>query len=89
MESDNHPLPRIREIIATLCGFKYFSLIDLKDWVFHISIKQEDREKTTFLVWASFIQFRMMSQGFKNSPSIFRAIELILKVLIGSICLVY
>jgi hypothetical protein len=69
---------------------KYFSLIDLKDGFFHIPIKKEDREKTTFYTGKKLMQFIRMAQGFKNSPAIFqRAMNLIFGDLMRRCCIVY
>ncbi|KAG0442406.1 Retrovirus-related Pol polyprotein from transposon 17.6 [Dictyocoela muelleri] len=90
VEQDNFEIPRIKELISTLYGKKYFTRIDLKDGFFQIPIKKTDREKTAFYTGSRLMEFNRMPQGYKNSPAIFqRAMHLIVKNLIGNCCIVY
>ncbi|KAG0438461.1 Retrovirus-related Pol polyprotein from transposon opus [Dictyocoela muelleri] len=91
VELDDFEIPNIQNIIRTLNGMRVFSLIDLNDGFFQVSLVKEDREKTTFLDANNrLMQFTVMPQGFKNSPAIFqRGMNIILKGLIGKICLNY
>ncbi|KRH92645.1 DNA dependent reverse transcriptase [Pseudoloma neurophilia] len=68
-----------------------FSLIDLKDGYFQVPLHSEDREKTTFLTPDNrLMQFKVMSQGYKNSPAIFqRGMRMVLERLIGKKCYNY
>lgn len=90
VELDGFELPKISEIINTLRGQEYFTKIDLKDGFFQIDIKDSDKEKTAFFTGKRLMQFCKMPQGYKNSPAIFqRVMLLVLKGLVGEICLVY
>lgn len=90
VEQENYPLPKIQDVISTLTGKNYFSLIDLKDGFFHIDIKAEDRYKTAFYCGNRLMQFNKMPQGFKNSPSIFQqAMQYIFGDLIDKACIIY
>jgi hypothetical protein len=90
VEPDGFELPKISEIISVLRDQKYFTRLDLKDGFFQIPIRKEDKEKTAFFTGKKLMQFTRMPQGFRNSPAIFqRAMTLVLKDLIGKICLVY
>jgi len=42
---NNHPLPRIDDLLDRLNGAKYFSQIDLKSRYYQIHIADEDVEK--------------------------------------------
>lgn len=83
-------MPKIQEIVNTLGGMKYFTLIDLENEFFHVKIREEDKEKTAFMAGNRLMQCKRMPQGYKNSSAIFQhAMELILTGLVGEKCLVY
>jgi hypothetical protein len=87
---DAYNLPRIDEVFIAIRDMKYFSVIDLKDGYFQIPIEESDQEKTTFAVGNRLMKFKMMPQGFKNSPAIFqRVMNIILEGLIGKCCISY
>ncbi|EEQ81308.1 hypothetical protein NCER_102322 [Vairimorpha ceranae BRL01] len=57
---------------------------------FQVPIRELDKEKTAFYTGSRLIRFTKMPQGFKNSFAIFqRAMQLILKDLLGACCVVY
>lgn len=90
MPQDEFEIPKIAELISQLRDMKYFSVIDLKDGFFHINIRPQDKEKTTFYTGSRLMQFVKMPQGYKNSPAIFqRAINLMFSEIIGKKCLIY
>ena len=60
-----YPIPRVEGLIERLGGSKYFTILDLKDAYWHISIKEEDRPKTAFVLplpWGKF-QWNRMTFG--------------------------
>ncbi|KAG0437833.1 Retrovirus-related Pol polyprotein from transposon opus [Dictyocoela muelleri] len=78
-------------MINSLNGYKYFTLLDMKDGFFQVPLCEADRDKTTFLD-ASYrlMRFTKMPQGYKNSPAIFqRGMSIILDGFIDKICLLY
>lgn len=80
----------INELLATLNGQKYFTVIDLKDVFFQVPIRKEDREKPTFATEEGLFQLKVMPQSYKNSPAIFqRGMSIMLKGLINNICIGY
>ena len=90
VEKNNYTVPHPQMIIEKTFGKKWFSVIDLKDGYFQILLKEEDRHKTAFLFMNKLYQWRVMPQGFKNSPAIFQAVmERVLEGLIGVVCVVY
>ncbi|KAG0428021.1 Retrovirus-related Pol polyprotein from transposon opus, partial [Dictyocoela muelleri] len=91
VDLDRFTIPNIREILHSLHGAKYFSLIDLKDGFFQVPLRSEDKEKTAFLDGKNrLMQFTKMPQGFKNSPAIFqRGMYMVLKEYIGTKCFSY
>lgn len=87
---DEFELPKISELLSKLRGKKWFTTIDLKDGFFHISVKEEDRDKTTFSTGLKLMRFKKMPQGYKNSPAIFqRAMNVVFRDLIEKCCVVY
>ena len=79
------------ELIRTLYNKKHFSIIDLKDGYFQVPLSIQDREKTAFLTPDKrLFQFKVMPQGYKNSPAIFqRGMTMILEGLLDVACVVY
>ena len=47
--TDSWPLPRIYEMLARLCGAKYFSKLDLRDGYHQVPVKESDRFKMAFM----------------------------------------
>ena len=87
---DKYSLPRMDSIVHGLYGKRFFSKIDLKDGFFHIPIREQDRHKTAFRVGNKLYEWKVMPQGFINSPAIFqRYMDLTLEGLIGKCCYVY
>ncbi|KAG0436316.1 Retrovirus-related Pol polyprotein from transposon opus [Dictyocoela muelleri] len=88
---DSFNIPNIQEIIHSLNNKKIFSVLDLKDGLFQVPLRDEDKEKIAFLDTRNrLLQFRMMPQGFKNAPAIFqRGMFLVLDGLIGDKCFSY
>ena len=67
-------------IVHGLYGKRFFSKIDLKDGFFHIPIREQDQHKTAFRVGNKLYEWKVMPQGFINSPAIFqRYIDLTLE----------
>ena len=65
------PLPRADELIDNMRGSSIYSVIDLKSGYFQISLKEEDREKTVFVLpWGKY-QWKRMPQGLLGAPFTF------------------
>lgn len=47
---DNYALPRIEEILDSLSGNTYFSVLDMKSGYHQIDIAEEHKERTAFTV---------------------------------------
>lgn len=87
---DEFEIPRISQLMTVLRDQAWFTTIDLKDGFYHIKVRDEDKEKTTFAARTKLYQFKYMPQGFKNSPAIFqRAMTLMFEDLIDVCCLIY
>ncbi len=48
VELDVYAIPNIQEILPIIRGHRWFAVIDLKDRLFQVDIKEEDKEKTPF-----------------------------------------
>jgi len=71
-KGDVFPLPRIDNIMDKLGGCKYFTSIDLKHAFWQIKMREEDKEKTSFICGNRLWQYRRMAFGLKNSPATFQ-----------------
>jgi hypothetical protein len=87
---DSYPLPVFQETTSSLYGSKYFSVLDCHSGFWHMSIKEEHRERTGFTVPSGHYEFNRLPFGLANSPSNFqRLMDLVLKNLIVSEVWVY
>lgn len=88
--ADKYPIPDINDVLANLGGNQYFTVLDLKSGFHQIPLREEDREKTAFSINNGKFEFTRLPFGLKNAPAIFqRALDDILRQLIGKICYVY
>ena len=71
-KSDVFPLPRIDNIMDKLVNCRYFTSIDLKHAFWQIPMREEDKEKTSFICGNRLWQYRRMAFGLKNSPATFQ-----------------
>ncbi|KAE8263110.1 hypothetical protein A4X09_0g7315 [Tilletia walkeri] len=69
---DRYPLPTIDGIFHTLCGKKVFSSLDAIRGYHQLDIKEEDRWKTAFVCHRGLYQYKRVSFGLRNAPSIFQ-----------------
>ena len=89
-ESDKHRLPNIDDILDTMQGNEYFSVLDLKEGYYQIELEPSDRYKTAFTINNKKYEWNVMPMGYKNAPAIFqRIMEQELREWLGSGCLVY
>ena len=84
------PIPLIRDIFDQLQGAKIFSTLDMKSGFHQLPIDPRDQEKTAFTCHRGIFEFTRLSMGLSNSSAAFqRAMEVVLKGLLGDICMVY
>ncbi|XP_043496455.1 uncharacterized protein LOC122520459 [Polistes fuscatus] len=69
---DRYPLPLIEDQLDQLQGANYFSTLDLKNGFFHVSIEEESRKYTAFIVPDGHYEFLKVPFGLCNSPSVFQ-----------------
>ena len=68
-KKDGFPLPRIDEVVDSLKGCKYFSLIDMASGYSQVPVAEEDRHLTAFVVPHGLFQYKTMPFGLCNSPA--------------------
>ena len=88
---DNYALPRIEEILDSLAGNTYFSVLDMKSGYHRIEIVEEHKERTAFTAGPlGFYEFNQMSFGLANAPAIYQRLqEQCLGDLHPKICFIY
>lgn len=88
--SDTYPIPDINSTLASLGDSKFFTTLDLTSGFHQIAMKERDIPKTAFSTMNGKFEYVRLPFGLKNAPAIFqRAIDDVLKELIGKICYVY
>lgn len=76
---DQYPLPMITEILGTLAGHKFFSVLDATEGFHQVNLHPDSRHFTAFLTPIGLYQYKRVPFGFTNSPAIFqRAINEVL-----------
>lgn len=87
---NTYPLPRIDTLLDQLQGHKFFSAIDLASGYHQIKLSRDAGPKTAFRTPDGLYQWTVMPFGLSNAPSVFQqAMHVVLKGLIGKICLAY
>ena len=90
LKHDCFPIPLIRDIFDQLQGATIFSTLDLKSGYHQLPIHPDDQEKTAFVCHAGQFEFLRLPMGLKTATQKFqRAMEIVLKGLIGKICMIY
>ena len=88
---DSYCLPRIEEILDSLAGAKYFSVLDLKSGYHQVEIAEHHKERTAFSVAPlGFFEYNRMAMGLANAPATYqRLMESVLGDLHLTICMVF
>jgi len=71
---DTYPLPISEETTATLCGFKYFTVLDCYNLFWQISIR-DHMERTGFSVPCGNFELKKLPFGLSNSPASFQELK--------------
>jgi transposase InsO family protein len=88
---DAYALPRIEELLDTLAGSKYFSVLDLKSGYHQVEVREEHKERTAFTVAPlGFFEYNRMAMGLANAPATYqRLMEECLGDLHLKVCMVF
>ena len=70
---DSYALPRIEEVLDSLGGAKYFSVLDMKSGYYQVEVDEDHKERTAFSVGPlGFWEFRRLPFGLNNSPATYQ-----------------
>ena len=88
---DSYALPRIDDMLDTLSGSTYYTVLDMKSGYHQIEVEEEHKERTAFTAGPlGFYEYNRLPFGLSNSPATYqRLMEDILGELNYQICLVY
>ena len=88
---DSYALPRIEEILDSLAGSKYFSVIDMKSGYHQIELEEDHKQRTAFTVGPlGFFEWNRLPFGLSNAPATYqRLMENCLGDLNMKICIIY
>ena len=88
---DSYALPRIEEILDSLGGAKYFSVLDMKSGYHQIEIEESHKPRTAFTVGClGFWEFNRLAFCLVNSSATYqRVMENCLGELNTTICFIY
>ena len=85
-----HPLPIMTDIIDTMQGKEYFTLLDLKSGYWQVPLSNQARRYCGMITQLGTFQWKVLPFGLKNGPAHFqREMRETLGDLIGKICEVY
>lgn len=69
---DQYTTPCIDDVLHSMTGSKWFSVLDLRSGYYQIAMAEEDKEKTAFICPLGFFQFERMPQGITGAPATFQ-----------------
>jgi len=67
-KSDIFPLSSINDMLSSLQGAKYFSVLDCNKGFYQILMDENSKEMTSFITQTGTYQWLRMPMGLKNSP---------------------
>ena len=70
---DSYALPRIEELLDTLAGSKYFTVLDMKSGYHQVEVFEEHKCRTAFTVGPlGFWEFNRLPFGLNNAPATYQ-----------------
>lgn len=72
LEIDEHPLPTIDELFATMAGGKKFTKIDLQQAYLQLEVREEDRELLTLNTHRGLFRSTRLMYGIASAPAIWQ-----------------
>jgi len=77
---DEHPLPTIEELFASMSGGTIFAKIDLQQAYLQLAVAEEDRELLTLSTYKGLFRCNRLMYGVASAPAIWQhTMETILK----------
>ena len=88
---DSYALPRIDEVLDSLAGAKFFSVVDMKSGYYQVEVAEEHKERTAFTVGPlGFWEHNRLPFGLSNAPATYqRIMEQCFGELHLKICFIY
>ena len=71
---NNHPFPRIEDIIDDLRDCQFFTTLDVTSGFWNILVKENDRDKLAFSTKKGHFTWKRLPFGWRNSPAVFQSI---------------
>lgn len=69
-----YPLPRIDDLLDKIQGAKFFSSLDLLSGYHQLALQPTDIPKTAFKTHVGLYEYRVLSFGLTNAPSVFQSV---------------
>ena len=90
LQPNRHPLPRVDEILETLGGNAFFSVMDAQSGYWQLPIAEEDRHITAFRTHSAQFEWKRLPMGIQIAGGAFqKAMDTILAGLSGICCVAY